>query len=112
MFYPVVSGLFEWLRRSETPAPPAAPPAATVIPALLHKDAQFEMATADEKFLNEAKHMEISPLDSCHYRVIVNTESLRIHLIILIIYQAKDKNYQLQWFKTLISYMKLKIPKD
>ncbi|XP_070817325.1 protein brambleberry isoform X2 [Chaetodon trifascialis] len=28
------------------------------------------MATADEKFLAEAKHMEISPLDSCHYRTI------------------------------------------
>lgn len=96
MFYPAVSGLFEWLRQSETPSPPAAPPSATVVPALLHKDAQFEMATADEKFLNEAKHMEISPLDSCHYRVKVNTECLRIFLIFLIICQVKDKNYQLK----------------
>lgn len=67
---PTVSGLFEWLRGREAPPPAAAaasPPAA--VPALLVKNAQFEMATADEKFLAEAKHMEISPLDSCHYKV-------------------------------------------
>lgn len=65
---PAVSGLFEWLRRTEAP-PPTAAAAAAVAPALVAKDAQFEMATADEKFLAEAKQMEISPLDSCHYRV-------------------------------------------
>uniref|UniRef100_A0A3Q3X1H1 Uncharacterized protein n=1 Tax=Mola mola TaxID=94237 RepID=A0A3Q3X1H1_MOLML len=55
----------------ETLPPTATPPPATVVPALLEKDAQFEMATVDEKFLAEAKHMEISPLDSCHYRELV-----------------------------------------
>nr|XP_046246744.1 protein brambleberry [Scatophagus argus]XP_046246745.1 protein brambleberry [Scatophagus argus]XP_046246746.1 protein brambleberry [Scatophagus argus]XP_046246747.1 protein brambleberry [Scatophagus argus] len=71
---PAVSGLFEWLRRTETASPPAvaAPPA---VPALLSKDAQFEMATADEKFLSEAKHMEISPLDGCHYRVVARLKA-------------------------------------
>lgn len=73
---PAVRGLFEWMRRSETGSPPAAaPPPASVAPTLLAKEAQFEMVTADEKFLAEAKQMEISPLDSCHYRV-----CLSIHL--------------------------------
>ena len=76
---PAVSGLFEWLRRTEAPSPAAAassPPsaAAATVPALLTKDAQFEMATADEKFLAEAKNMELSPLDSCHYRVKLSLE--------------------------------------
>lgn len=79
---PAVRGLFEWIRRSETGSPPppaAAPPPAAVAPTLLAKEAQFEMVTADEKFLAEAKQMEISPLDSCHYRV-----CLRIHLKLIL----------------------------
>ncbi|KAM9358582.1 protein brambleberry [Symphorus nematophorus] len=72
---PAVSGLFEWLRRTEPPPPAAALPPAAAVPALLAKDAQFEMATADEKFLAEAKNMEISPLDSCHYRVVARLKS-------------------------------------
>uniref|UniRef100_A0A8C5QIH0 Protein brambleberry n=1 Tax=Leptobrachium leishanense TaxID=445787 RepID=A0A8C5QIH0_9ANUR len=32
--------------------------------------APFEMTTADDKFLAEAKHLELSPLDSCHYQVV------------------------------------------
>ncbi|KAM4029470.1 protein brambleberry-like isoform 1-T2 [Anomaloglossus baeobatrachus] len=32
--------------------------------------APFEMTTTDEKFLAEAKIMELSPLDSCHYKVV------------------------------------------
>ena len=70
---PAVSGLFEWLRRTEAPPPP--PPPAAAAPALLAKDAQFEMATGDEKFLSEAKQMELSPLDSCHYKVKTNLHS-------------------------------------
>lgn len=31
--------------------------------------APFEMITNDEKFLAEAKQLEMSPLDSCHYQV-------------------------------------------
>lgn len=67
---PAVSGLFEWMRRTEPPPAVAPPPAAAAAaPALLAKDAPFEMVTADEKFLAEAKQMELSALDSCHYRV-------------------------------------------
>ncbi|XP_051231926.1 protein brambleberry isoform X2 [Dicentrarchus labrax] len=74
---PAVSGLFEWLKRADAPPAAAAPPppAAAAVPALLAKDATFEMATADEKFLAEAKHMEISPLDSCHYKVVAQLKA-------------------------------------
>ncbi|XP_044055337.1 protein brambleberry isoform X2 [Siniperca chuatsi] len=72
---PAVSGLFEWLRQMEAPPAAAAPPPPAVVPALLAKDAQFEMATADEKFLAEAKQMEINPLDSCHYRVVARLKA-------------------------------------
>lgn len=76
---PAVRGLFEWLRQPERRSPPPAaapaPSPASVAPSLLAKEARFEMVVADEKFLAETKHMEISPLDSCHYRV-----CLRIHL--------------------------------
>ncbi|XP_014896158.1 protein brambleberry isoform X1 [Poecilia latipinna] len=65
--WPAVSGLFEWLR---TPQPPPATAPPPVAPAILAKDAQFEMVTSDEKFLAEAKQLELSPLDSCHYRVV------------------------------------------
>ncbi len=75
---PAVSGLFEWLKRTE--APPAAPPPPAAAPALVAKDAQFEMATADEKFLAEAKQMEISPLDSCHYRVKLSLWALKFRI--------------------------------
>lgn len=64
-----VNGLFEWLRLTEAPRAAAPLQPAAVAPAHLAKDAQFEMATADEKFLAEAKQMELSSLDSCHYRV-------------------------------------------
>ncbi|XP_061832404.1 protein brambleberry [Nerophis lumbriciformis] len=56
------------------PLPPAAaeplPPAAQLSTVILAKDASFEMATADEKFLAEAKQMALSPLDTCHQRVV------------------------------------------
>uniref|UniRef100_A0A3P9H0Z5 Brambleberry n=1 Tax=Oryzias latipes TaxID=8090 RepID=A0A3P9H0Z5_ORYLA len=67
---PAVSGLFEWLRSA--PLPAAAPPSP---PAHLEKDAPFEMMTADEKFLAEAKQMEHSPLTSCHYNVVAQLKS-------------------------------------
>uniref|UniRef100_A0A8D3DRG6 Protein brambleberry-like n=1 Tax=Scophthalmus maximus TaxID=52904 RepID=A0A8D3DRG6_SCOMX len=72
---PAASGLFDWLRRTEAPPaspppPPPPPAAADVAPALLAKDARFEMATVDEKFLAEAKQMELSPLDGCHHKVV------------------------------------------
>lgn len=63
-----VSGLFDWLKGGSAPkaaaaAAPPPPPEAAEVPA------QFEMVTADERFLAEAKQMEISPLDGCHYKV-------------------------------------------
>ncbi|XP_015247338.1 PREDICTED: protein brambleberry-like isoform X1 [Cyprinodon variegatus] len=70
---PAVSGLFEWLRTSQPP--PAETTTTPVAPAVLAKDARFEMMTADEKFLAEAKQLELSPLDSCHYRVVARLRS-------------------------------------
>jgi len=81
---PAASGLFEWLRQTQPPpaAPPPSPAAAPLI-----EDAQFELATADEKFLAEAKQMELSPLDSCHYRVNMSSGALNFsfegHITIL-----------------------------
>ncbi|KAL6108389.1 uncharacterized protein ACO6RY_18922 [Pungitius sinensis] len=76
---PAVNGLFEWLKGKETPPaaatqPPAAAPAAPV-PTLLAKDAWFEMKTVDEGFLAESKQIELSPLDSCHYRVVAQLKA-------------------------------------
>lgn len=54
---------FAWLREVAAPPAPVAPaPVGDTVP-------QFEMTLADDKFLAEAKLMELSPLDSCHYRV-------------------------------------------
>lgn len=86
---PAVSGLFEWLRSPERRPPPAAdappppaadapPPPASAAPTLLAKEARFEMVVADDKFLAEAKHLEISQLDSCHYLVCLD---IHLHLI-------------------------------
>ncbi|XP_034386514.1 protein brambleberry [Cyclopterus lumpus] len=78
---PAVNGLFEWLKGTEAPpaaaaaAGPPPPPSAAEVPALLAKDARFEMTTADERFLAESKLMELSPLDSCHYRVVAQLKA-------------------------------------
>ncbi|XP_029286133.1 protein brambleberry isoform X2 [Cottoperca gobio] len=78
---PPVSGLFEWLKGAGSPPaappppPPPPPPPAAEVTALLAKDAPFEMATADERFLAEAKQMEITPLDSCHYKVVARLKA-------------------------------------
>ncbi|XP_033936896.1 protein brambleberry isoform X2 [Pseudochaenichthys georgianus] len=70
-----VSGLFDWLKGGSAPkaaaaaAPPPPPPEAAEVPA------QFEMVTADERFLAEAKQMEISPLDGCHYKVVARLKA-------------------------------------
>uniref|UniRef100_A0A8C5FBP8 Protein brambleberry n=1 Tax=Gadus morhua TaxID=8049 RepID=A0A8C5FBP8_GADMO len=67
----VSNGLFEWLK------PAQAPPAAT-LPAIgpTAKDSiPFEMTIADEKFLAEARQMELSPLGSCHYKVVAQLKS-------------------------------------
>lgn len=79
--FPAVTGLFEWLRQNEEdppgetaaapslPPPPPPPPPADSDPSILAENVRFEMATADEKFLAEAKQMELSPLDGCHHKV-------------------------------------------
>ncbi|XP_037105283.1 protein brambleberry isoform X2 [Syngnathus acus] len=64
---PATTGLFEWLRQTEHPPAETAPPSAD---AILAKEAQFEMSTGDERFLSEAKQMELNPLDSCHHKVV------------------------------------------
>uniref|UniRef100_A0A8C8F5T8 Brambleberry n=1 Tax=Oncorhynchus tshawytscha TaxID=74940 RepID=A0A8C8F5T8_ONCTS len=68
-----VSGLFDWLKQTQPGAPVLAP---SLVPGLPEGDAQpFEMTVADEKFLAEAKNMELSTLDSCHYRVVAQLKS-------------------------------------
>lgn len=67
---PAVSGLFEWLRKAEpTAAAKPEPPKAEDHSAVVTRDAPFEIMTADERFLAQARDMETSPLDRCHYRV-------------------------------------------
>ncbi|XP_053706130.1 protein brambleberry [Synchiropus splendidus] len=60
-----VAALFDWLRTSPPPAV-ADVPAAAARP----EDVPFEMVTADEKLLAEAKQMQLSELDSCHVQVV------------------------------------------
>ncbi|XP_066434995.1 protein brambleberry-like [Eleutherodactylus coqui] len=67
---PAHSGaLFGWFTRKSsggTSAPQKQPaPDSQSLPR-----APFEMTTTDDKFLAEAKHLELSPLDGCHYRVV------------------------------------------
>jgi hypothetical protein len=70
-----VSGLFDWLKQTQPGAP-------VLVPGLPEGDAQpFEMTVADEKFLAEAKNMELSTLDSCHYRVMCWTVILYTTLV-------------------------------
>ncbi len=67
MQYGEVDAFFNWLKE---PAPASAPPQESIAPILLHGETPaFEMSVVDEKFLAEAKQMELSPLDSCHFRV-------------------------------------------
>lgn len=59
---------FDWMKAA--PAPVSVPPALPSPPAAAPSDAPpFEMSVADEKLLAEAKLIDMSPLDSCHFRV-------------------------------------------
>ncbi|XP_056132769.1 protein brambleberry [Lampris incognitus] len=69
---PAVGGLFEWLRQTESPPAATSPPTAR-LPAAVAPP--FEMTVIDEKFLDEAKQMELSPLENCHYRVVAQLKS-------------------------------------
>ncbi|KAM9495788.1 protein brambleberry-like isoform 1-T2 [Clarias gariepinus] len=61
---------FEWMKKP-APAPPSVPPAIPSHPTAVRSDASpFEMSVTDEKILAEAKLLDISPLDSCHFRVV------------------------------------------
>lgn len=65
----VADALFEWMKKVE-PAPASVPPAVPTPLTAVPKDAPpFEMSVADEKVLAEAKLLDMSPLDSCHFRV-------------------------------------------
>ncbi|XP_062308838.1 protein brambleberry [Osmerus eperlanus] len=65
------TAFFDWMKRPAAPSP--SPPPAPVQPG---GDAPpFEMMVSDEKFLVEAKQMELSPLDSCHYMVVAQLKS-------------------------------------
>ncbi|XP_053498093.1 protein brambleberry isoform X2 [Ictalurus furcatus] len=60
---------FEWMKVAPAPSsvPPAMPAHPTAVPS---NAAPFEMSVADEKILAEAKLIAMSPLDSCHFRVV------------------------------------------
>ncbi|XP_066572256.1 protein brambleberry isoform X2 [Amia ocellicauda] len=68
-----VGAFFGWLKKqppSPSPDPPGSPSGGVLQPV-----PPFEMNTVDERFLAEAKQLELSPLDSCHYRVIAQLKS-------------------------------------
>ncbi|XP_059402316.1 protein brambleberry-like isoform X1 [Carassius carassius] len=77
MQYGEVDAFFDWLKKSaQAPDPAPAPPEETIAPILLHGETPaFEMSVVDEKFLAEAKQMELSPLDSCHFRVVARLKA-------------------------------------
>ncbi|KAL1022693.1 hypothetical protein UPYG_G00031110 [Umbra pygmaea] len=66
-----VNCFFEWMKpkQPEAPAPSLVPGPPEGEPP------SFEMTVGDDKFLADAKQMELSPLDSCHYRVVAHLKS-------------------------------------
>nr|XP_028594303.1 protein brambleberry-like [Podarcis muralis] len=68
------SGFFGWLTRSGTPEKAPVPPAPPPDPARL-PHVPFEMTTADERFSAEARRLDLSPLDSCHHKVVAQLRS-------------------------------------
>ncbi|XP_069813069.1 protein brambleberry-like isoform X2 [Dendropsophus ebraccatus] len=60
---------FGWFTRKSSSGKSASQKEAAPDPQSLPR-APFEMTTTDEKFLAEAKHLELSPLDGCHYKVV------------------------------------------
>ncbi|XP_038248233.1 protein brambleberry-like [Dermochelys coriacea] len=68
------SGFFGWLRQGA--APERDPVPLTPAPdSRSLSNAPFEMTTGDERFLAEARHLDLSPLDSCHHKVIAQIHS-------------------------------------
>ncbi|XP_053101637.1 protein brambleberry-like isoform X2 [Hemicordylus capensis] len=68
------AGFFGWLTRSTAPESPPAPPTAAPNPGHL-PHVPFEMTTADERFLAEARLLHSSPLDSCHQKVVAQLQA-------------------------------------
>ncbi|XP_067292294.1 protein brambleberry isoform X2 [Pseudorasbora parva] len=72
--YGEVDAFFDWLKKPEpAPAPPPQEPIASIL--LQGETPAFEMTVVDEKFLAEAKQMDLSPLDSCHFRVVAELKA-------------------------------------
>ncbi|XP_064410099.1 protein brambleberry-like [Latimeria chalumnae] len=74
------SGFFGWLyRRAALDAASASDPGSASPPGSWDPSSlpgvPFEMTVVDEKFLAEAKGLDLSPLDSCHYKVIAKLQS-------------------------------------
>ncbi|XP_061463079.1 protein brambleberry-like isoform X3 [Rhineura floridana] len=69
------SGFFGWLTQSRTPESQPESPTLAPDPRHLSHDVPFEMTTADESFLVEARQLDLSPLDSCHHKVIAQLRS-------------------------------------
>ncbi|XP_077067600.1 protein brambleberry [Siphateles boraxobius] len=68
-----VEAFFDWLKKPEAaPAPPPEPVSSIL---LQGETPAFEMSVVDEKFLAEAKQMDLSPLDSCHFRVVAQLKA-------------------------------------
>ncbi|XP_054841918.1 protein brambleberry-like [Eublepharis macularius] len=67
-------GFFGWLTRRASPENHPTPQAAAPDPGNL-SPVPFEMTTGDDRFLAEARHLDLSPLDSCHYEVISQLQS-------------------------------------
>ncbi|XP_067416192.1 protein brambleberry-like isoform X2 [Emydura macquarii macquarii] len=68
------SGFFGWLTYGAAPERSPVPPTPTPDPRSV-PNAPFEMTTGDERFLAEARHLDLSPLDSCHHKVIAQIHS-------------------------------------
>ncbi|KAK7117033.1 hypothetical protein R3I94_022549 [Phoxinus phoxinus] len=76
MQYGEVEAFFDWLKKPEPAPEPAPPPPEPVSSILLQGETPaFEMSVVDEKFLAEAKQMDLSPLDSCHFRVVAQLKA-------------------------------------
>lgn len=69
-----VGALFDWLKETPTPTPPPPPAQAGPYP-VPNDPPTFEMRVVDEKFLAEGSMVQLSPLDSCHLRVMHNFTS-------------------------------------
>ncbi|CAJ0946719.1 unnamed protein product, partial [Ranitomeya imitator] len=64
-----IGAFFGWFT-SKSPSDSSAPQKEAALDPRSLSSAPFEMTTSDEKFLAEAKILELSPLDSCHYKVV------------------------------------------